>query len=193
MLNSTRNRDYNQDPGEFAVFLDLVRSLRVLRYLEIGCRNGDTFRAVMGAIGAGGRGMAIDLPGNDAALMRLTAALADLAELGAVVDLAIGDSREPSVIDQATRHGNFDLILIDGDHRYDGARADWDNYAHLAPVVALHDAAAPPGWRSDGHLNEVPKLWGELKTQYLHQEIVMPGAKMGFGILYRKVLAVTPC
>ena len=54
----------DQDPDELTQFLDFIVERKVKRYLEIGSRNGDSFYAVMMAMGPGAFGMAIDLPEN---------------------------------------------------------------------------------------------------------------------------------
>jgi predicted O-methyltransferase YrrM len=44
--------------------------------------------------------------------------------------------------------GKLDFVFIDGDHTYDGLRADWEGWSGLiAPggVVGLHDSRATPG------------------------------------------------
>lgn len=51
-----------------------------------------------------------------------------------------GDSHDPAIIDQA--EGPFDAAFIDGDHSYEGVRADWLNYSPLirsGGLVAFHD------------------------------------------------------
>ena len=51
-----------------------------------------------------------------------------------------GDSQNPETI--ARVDGPFDFAFIDGDHSYDGVRADWLNYSPLirpGGMVAFHD------------------------------------------------------
>ena len=48
----------DQDIDELTQFLDLIVERKVKRYLEIGSRNGDSFYAVMMAMGPGAFGMA---------------------------------------------------------------------------------------------------------------------------------------
>lgn len=176
----------NQDHVEFVRFVDLVRSLGVRRYLEIGCRNGDTFFDVMTAIGPGGLGMAVDLGENADTRRNLSGAAKALWAAGIRAHVVFGRSEEASTVESASALAPFDLILIDGDHTYDGVYRDWTNYARHAPVVAFHDVAAAPNHLSDGKSCGVPKFWDIMRVAFETEEIVTPGSNMGFGILYRE-------
>lgn len=58
-----------------------------------------------------------------------------------LVDLE-ADSTHPSTIANVARHAPYDFAFIDGDHGYDGVRADWLNYSPLVRpggIVAFHD------------------------------------------------------
>lgn len=183
----SRVRGGNQDPAEFAQFLELVRALGVKNYLEVGCRNGDTFYAVMQTIGEGGYGLAVDLPENMSAKSNLLATVDELDRSGIACDVMFGDSQHSTMVDRVRQRGPFDLILIDADHRYEGIRKDFDSYANLAPVIVLHDVAAPRGHMSDGYENGVGVFWSEIKGRFRSQEFVTPGSQMGFGIIHRDV------
>lgn len=59
----------------------------------------------------------------------------------------------------ATNSRTFDLVFIDGDHTYEGLRADWEGWSKLiAPggVVALHDSRSSPG-------RHIPEYVGSLR------------------------------
>lgn len=174
----------NQEEAELGHFLDLVKSLGVRKYLEVGCRNGETFAKVMQVIGDG-YGMAIDLPENADSKARLASVVHKARIDGAKVDAIWGNSNDPRVIAIAKSKSPFDLVLIDADHRYEGVKRDWENFHQLAPVIALHDIDAPDDHMSDGYLNGVGKFWREIKDGYRHEEFITPGSCMGFGIIYR--------
>lgn len=169
-----------QDPVEFEAFLDLVRKLKVKRYLEIGCRHGDTFYAVMKAAEPDAFGLAVDLPSLVSSENILRECVKELR-----AHLIIGNSHSRDVIERVWDYSPFDFILIDGDHTYEGVEADWEHYSDLAPVVALHDIAAPMYSTSLNQEIGVPEFWDQLKVNYHHEEIVNPGSKMGFGIIYK--------
>lgn len=180
-----RIRGGNQDEFEFAKFIDLVGSLKVRRYLEVGCRNGDTFYSVMKTIGVGGFGLAVDLPENSSSKSNLIETVSELNRIGIAAEVLFGDSQSPAVVEEAAIHAPFDMILIDADHRYEGVKRDFETYGRLAPVIALHDITAPRGHVSDGYPNEVGRLWDEIRGGFRHEEIVTHGSMMGFGIIYR--------
>lgn len=62
-----------------------------------------------------------------------------------------------------------DFILIDGDHRYDGVKRDWNLYRDIVAdsgLIAFHDIV------SSGELNGVPKLWNEIQEKYETTEFI---------------------
>lgn len=167
------NKD--QNPEELAWLLGVVRSHGVQRYLEIGARHGHTFRAVMEAMG-GGFGVVVDLVGH----RKLQEAVAAYNGV-----LEVGDSTQKRVISRISGLQPFDLILIDGDHRYEYVSKDWKNYGPMGRIVAFHDAHAPDGHMSHGHPVGVPQLWAELKLNHKTDEFHVPGSEMGYGVIFR--------
>lgn len=95
------------------------------------------------------------------------------------------DSHSPkSVADVGAIRGDhlLDFLFIDGDHAYDGVKADFELHSRAVRpggIVAFHDIAMKPPCG-------VPQLWSELKAKYRHTEIVHEtGPKsMGIGVLW---------
>lgn len=175
----------NQNPLELEQFLLFAQNKNVKRYLEIGCRNGETFYRMMKTIGPQGFGMAIDLPENQSSQANLQNAVDQLRSEGIKnVFAKFGDCKDALMVRIANHHRPYDLVLIDADHRYDAAKRDFEIYHHCGRFIALHDIAAPHGHFSDGYPNGVPLLWSELKNHHeITTEIVEPGSNMGFGII----------
>lgn len=78
-----------------------------------------------------------------------------------------------------------DFLFIDGDHTYDGVRADFEMYSPFVSdggIVAFHDIADHP---PDAGC-EVSRYWKEIKQQYRHKEIIEDPRQgwAGLGVLY---------
>lgn len=152
-------------------------------YLEVGARYGDTLWDVAQALAPGAKIAVVDMPGdvwgNHDAGPVLAGVCADIKAMGHTVELIIGDSRNPAVIERA--RGVYDACLIDADHRYEGVKADWLAYGPMCKRVAFHDIVGHGQRCGPGAYVEVPKLWAEIKKPG-DLEIVAPGSKMGIGI-----------
>lgn len=171
-----KEHNHLQDLDELKWYANFVRSLGVRRYLEIGSNVGDTFYAVLANAPKGSLGVSIDLDTN---LVRHTAQ--ELVNLGSKVYLIPGDSKDPASISEARKLGPYDVVFIDGDHTYEGVKADWDNYHQLAPVVVIHDVMG----RDNEFTKDVYRFWQELKTDKKYLEINLSNYQLGYGVIYR--------
>jgi predicted O-methyltransferase YrrM len=94
------------------------------------------------------------------------------------------DSRDPATAQRVAgglEGGGLDFLLIDGDHSYEGVRADWERYRPLVRpggVVALHDIVPGPA----GDVGDVPRFWSELRREHEVEEIVAAPDQRGFGL-----------
>lgn len=176
-----------QEKEEFESFLGFVSEKNIKSYLEIGVARGDTFHEIVGEIPVGATAVAIDYPekswGLTQSQMMLKAAIKDLKKTGYDVRVIWGDSRYKGVIENASKDGPFDLIFIDGDHTYEGVKADFENYSPMGKLIAFHDIANDMKRNSKGELIEVPVFWNELKQEYKHWEFIVKGSNMGIGII----------
>lgn len=78
------------------------------------------------------------------------------------------------------RNRSVDFLLIDGDHRYEGAKRDFELYSPLVRpggVIAFHDIR--PHFRDD---IKVDRLWHDLAPQYRHEELIADPTSNGYGI-----------
>lgn len=87
------------------------------------------------------------------------------------VHLVYGDSHDPEtakVVRRLFRGDLVDFLLIDGDHTYDGASADWRTYSPLVRsggFIALHDIQ---DWAPENRQDEIQvwRLWTELRKEF---------------------------
>jgi cephalosporin hydroxylase len=182
-----------QDAAEIEQFIALLVKRDVRSYLEIGARYGGTFERVMSALPKGSVGVAIDFPGADFGDERsaedLVAVTRRLRLKGYDARCVFGPSTSPLVYQRARQRTGtpYDAILIDGDHSYEGAKADWHLYGPMGRLVAFHDIAAPEGFANRaGCPVEVARLWNEITTAWPHVQIVSPGSLMGIGVLFNE-------
>jgi predicted O-methyltransferase YrrM len=97
--------------------------------------------------------------------------------------LVRGDSHSNSTLAAVRAHlrnREVDFLLIDGDHRYEGAKRDFEQYSSLVRsggVIAFHDIR--PHFRDDV---KVDRLWRELTSQYRYEELIADPTSNGYGI-----------
>ena len=155
-----------QRPREFTVTLELVASFNPKIILEIGCADGGTLFAwtkicpeVYG----------ITLPGYE------------VNDHGADVIVATSHSAETLArIEDKLNSRQLDMLFIDGDHSYDGVKADWEMYSPLVRkggLVLFHDVA---NWVNEP---EVVWFWRDLNKGYMICDALQSVLSVGFGIV----------
>lgn len=175
-----------QVPEEIVAFAEHSAPRQPRRIAEIGTYNGGTSLFLCGLCSSVRRFVGVDLtPHNDS----LVAALAPRA---VKVTFVRGSSRDSAVRNRmaaAFEHEPIDLLFIDGDHRYEGVRADLLEYRHLVRLgglIAFHDIVPDHGGQSgtgaQGWAGGVPDLWRELREQFVHWEFVRNWNQDGCGI-----------
>lgn len=176
-----------QEKAEFEQFLEFIKKKNIQSYLEIGCAFGDTFHAVTSIMPKGSRAVAVDNPDNawgfDSSREYLKRAVKDLKYSGYDASIIWGDSTYKGVVDIVSKSSPFEVVFIDGDHSYEGVKADFENYGHMGKFVAFHDIANDMKRNSKGELIEVPIFWNELKQKYKHWEFIVEGSNMGIGVV----------
>jgi cephalosporin hydroxylase len=171
-----------QHPQELAKLMEWAAGS--VSILEIGSKFGDTLRE-FAKIPSVKLIVSVDLPGtwpwgvvnSD---QRLSACVEELSKTHDA-RLFLGNSQDPEVIEAVKNLGPYDFIFIDGDHHYDGARADWKNYGPMGKKVAFHDIVPPPdGTRQE---LEVWRLWQEIKAERKTEEFYGEQTLMGIGLV----------
>jgi len=70
------------------------------------------------------------------------------------------------IIKKLLRKRKIDFLLIDGDHRYQGVKKDFETYSKLMKsdgIIAFHDVSYGP----KDNVGQVPKFWKEINSKYL--------------------------
>jgi predicted O-methyltransferase YrrM len=170
-----------QIPEEILGFARLAAEREPQRICEIGTLHGGTSLFLCTMAPSIRRYVGIDLSVHNA---RLVAALAPAP---VEVDFIEGSSQDDQVrrrLEGLLGGEQLDLLFIDGDHEYEGVRADFERHRDLVRpggLIAFHDVVPDhpdsPHW-SGG----VPDLWRELRDRFRHWEFVASWEQDGLGI-----------
>jgi cephalosporin hydroxylase len=174
----------NQKIPELAALIRLLSGRELNVVLEIGSAHGGTYWAWCRLAAPKAHLVSIDFPGNDEWSSRLRS----YPRATQTQTLIRADSHDPQTVRSLDAlKGSVDLLFIDGDHSYDGVRADFENYAPLVRpggVIAFHDVVS-----IDHPASEVDRLWTQLRDLYATREIIdatdeEQDLRYGIGVLF---------
>lgn len=175
---------------EFTALLDIYRELQPEYVVEIGSWKGGTLWHWLNNAPQGAHVVSVNL--NPKQWMSPDPAFKNTIwkgwiPEGVTLQAITGNSTSPSVIAKVQAASPFiDFLFLDGDHSYEGIKADWENYGQMVRpggVVAMHDLIAPKGRERI----QVGRFFGELKAAgYRTAELYStPGQRMmGIGVVY---------
>jgi predicted O-methyltransferase YrrM len=180
---------------ELRWLLEMLAAAPPRRMLEIGTANGGSLFTFARVCARRAHVISVDLPhgefggGYPAWKIPLYRAF---ARRGQRLDLVRGDSHAETTIARvrALLAGEpLDFLFIDGDHTYDGVRADFESYSPLVRpggLIGFHDIAEPRGEPTGGDrlmVGDVPAFWRELSAAHPDaRELVDPIGRGCFGI-----------
>ena len=166
-----------QKPGELAGLLALLLDAAPQVVVEIGSDAGGTLWAWQ-QLPSVRRIISVDLPGGEFSSGR------ELNTHGA--ELVLGDSHDPGTLAELVDllgGDEVDFLLIDGDHTYEGVKADFEMYSPLVRdggLVVLHDICPHPYNPEVG----VRQLFLELSSFERDEIVVDPATWGGIGVLH---------
>lgn len=173
------NHQALHNPGELAVLVRMMDTHLPKTILEIGTWAGGSAWA-WSRIRSVEHIVTVDVSPQPAAAARL-------ASLPCKVTQVTGISAYPETrrrVLEALDGTAPEIVVIDGGHTYQEARADWNAYGTMVAVggmVVFHDTQGYPG----NDTVQVPQLWAEIRGAYRTTELVdMPGGPGGTGIVW---------
>jgi predicted O-methyltransferase YrrM len=157
--------------------------------LEIGTASGGTLFLFSHVASDGATVISIDLPGGrfgGGYPAWRTLLYESFALPGQQLHLLRADSHKRDTLEQVKLilgGREIDFLFVDGDHRYEGVKRDFEMYSPLVSeggIIAFHDIV--PGGRES--VGGVPQFWNEVKSYYRdrEREIVQDESQGGFGI-----------
>lgn len=168
-----------QKPTELSAMVSFLESKKLETVVEIGTARGGVFYVLTQLAASDAVLASIDLPDGifgggyteeDQKKFR------SWAKPGQRMHFLPKDSHKQSTkreLLKALGGRQVDLLFIDGDHTYEGVKADWEMYAPLVKdggLVILHDICHHPTVPAC----QVEKLWKQLRGKYNVTELIDP-------------------
>ena len=181
-----------QNPIEIEELYKTVIELSPTRVLEIGTARGGSLYLWTQAATEDATIVSIDLPegefGGAYPICRIPF-YKTFSQPGQTLHLIRGNSHEAQTIEKVGilfDNHPIDFAFIDGDHTYEGVKADFLNYGPLireGGIIGFHDILPRP----DLPEIQVDRFWKEVKNKYNTKEIISPdksGRKIGIGLIF---------
>ena len=151
MINSAGGLKIWQYPNQFAKYLiQLTKMKPIESYIEIGCRWGGTFILTceyLSKFGNLNKAVAVDIIDSPVEIY---------CDFNDVCSFKKADSHSDD-FKSYMRDNTFDLIFIDGDHSYEGVKADYESCINSGRIFVFHDIV-------NDKCSGVIQFWNELKN-----------------------------
>ena len=192
MVDQAIARGAVQVPEELIRMLDVLREAQPRNIMEIGSEAGGTFWLWCQVATLGGIKISIDKPDGSSGSGRFVQPVAlkkrteEFKAFAPRVEVITGDSHSPLVKSRVrTVLGEelLDFLFIDGDHSYEGVKADFEDYREFVRrggLIAFHDVKDTQFHRERGCF--VADFWAELSIEG-KREFSSPCGWGGIGII----------
>jgi predicted O-methyltransferase YrrM len=182
--------------SEISQLLQLLAEAKPQRVLEIGTANGGTLFLFARTAANDAHLISVDLPagefGDGYPIWRIPL-YHSFAKPGQRIDLIRADSHDDLTrvrIERLLQGAKLDFLFLDGDHTYDGVKADFQMYSPLirsGGLIAFHDITEFND-RVAAFIPERPfgvrRFWDEVKMHFQHVEFIEnPKGNYGIGAL----------
>lgn len=180
-----------QNPVEIEKFFEFICDLKPDNVLEIGTARGGALYLWLQAASDHATVVSLDLPKGEFGGGYLPCRIPfyqAFARPHQKLHLLQGNSHSNESVEKVRQlfsNKPIDFLFIDGDHTYEGAKQDFENYGPLVKKggwIAFHDILPRP----DIPEIQVDRLWKDLRSRYETIEIIGPqgsGRKVGCGLL----------
>ena len=176
----------HQLAAEIVPFLEYAQSKKPHRVAEIGTAMGGTNFLLSHALREIELMIGVDLFVANQAILRA------FARPGQTLHFVSASSYAPETVARIGRllGGQFlDVLFIDGDHTFEGARKDFAHYRKFVRpggLIAFHDIVPDYqtryGRNTGRWAGDVPVLWQKLKPYYSTREFIESPEQDGLGI-----------
>ena len=175
-----------QIPSEIFALIDSLNQLQPKNFMEIGMCDGGTHFLIRKLCPSIRESVAVD---PDIRNKTIIERLSSTEKAHYLVGLSTDKRIRKEISQIYSEPGCLDVLFIDGDHSYQGARSDYLLYQDLVRsggYIVFHDIVEDWGQRYGKPTNKytggVPQLFAELKVDYQHMEFVEDSEQDGFGI-----------
>jgi cephalosporin hydroxylase len=125
-----------QYPNQFNKYLIYISKYKIETYLEIGVEHGGTFITTLEYLSRMNNNVKFAMAAD---IIKMTELLSDYSKINDNFNYLQLSSQTPEFREILKSKPPFDLVLIDGEHSYEGCLNDFETVKDLANIIVFHD------------------------------------------------------